>query len=170
MAEPQGDKQLVTLLQTMGADIVIESNHLLIRGGKELTGIKIDARDIPDLLPTLAVIGTCAVGQTEICNVAHARIKETDRIQAMATELCRMGAKIVEKEDGLVISPSTLQGCVVNGYGDHRTVMALAVAGMIADGATIITDSEAIRKTFPTFTTLMQSIGAQMEVENASTH
>lgn len=168
MADPQGDKQLVTILQEMGADIVIHPTHLHIRGGNKLSGIKIDANDIPDLLPTLAVIGTYATGRTEICNVAHARIKETDRIQSMANGLSRMGAKIDEKTDGLIIYQSDLQGAQVKGYGDHRTVMALSIAGMIADGTTIIDESEAISKTFPTFINVMQSIGAKMEVENAS--
>ncbi len=167
MADPQGDKRLVTILQEMGADIVINPTHLHIRGGKKLSGIKIDANDIPDLLPTLAVIGTYASGKTEICNVAHARIKETDRIQSMANGLGSMGAKIDERDDGLIIYQSVLQGTQVKGYGDHRTVMALSIAGMIADGTTIIDDSEAINKTFPTFINVMKSIGAKMEVENA---
>ncbi len=166
MTDSQGDKQLVTLLKEMGADITIESMHLRIRGGKRLSGIKIDANDIPDLLPTLAVIATCTDGKTEIYNVAHARIKETDRIHSMIDGLTRMGAKIDEKEDGLIVYPSKLKGNHVKGYSDHRTVMALSIAGMIADGETIIDDSEAINKTFPTFVNIMQSIGANMEVEN----
>lgn len=167
MADPQGDKRLVTILQEMGANITIHPTHLHIYGGKKLSGIKVDANDIPDLLPTLAVIGTYASGITEICNVAHARIKETDRIKSMANGLTRMGAKIDEKDDGLIIHQSALRGARVKGYGDHRTVMALSIAGMIGDGTTIIDDSEAINKTFPTFIKLMQSIGAKMEVENA---
>ena len=168
MADPQGDKQLVGILQKMGADIVIHPTHLRIRGGKRLSGIKIDANDIPDLLPTLAVVGTYASGKTEIYNVAHARIKETDRIQSMAKGLTNMGAKIDEQDDGLIIYQSALKGAPVKGYGDHRTVMALSIAGMIADGETIIDDGEAIHKTFPTFITIMQSLGANMEVESAS--
>lgn len=168
MTDPQGDKRLVTILQEMGADIVIEPTHLLIRGGKKLSGIKIDANDIPDLLPTLAVIGTCARGKTEINNVAHARIKETDRIHSMANGLVRMGAKIDEHKDGLTIYQGPLQGDKVKGYGDHRTVMALSIAGMIADGTTTIDDCEAINKTFPAFINVMQSLGAKMEVKNAT--
>lgn len=167
MAQPQGDKQLITLLQKMGADIVVEPGCLRIRGGKKLTGIKIDAGDIPDLLPTLAVIGTYATGKTEIYNAAHARIKETDRIHAMTEGLRSMGAKIEEKNDGLIVSQSKLRGCAVKGYDDHRTVMALAVAGMIADEATLIDESEAINKTFPSFVNIMQTLGADMEVKNA---
>ncbi len=168
MTDPQGDKRLVNILQEMGADIAIYSKQLHIRGGKMLSGIKINANDIPDLLPTLAVIGTYASGITEIYNTAHARIKETDRIRSMANGLSRMGAKILEQDDGMIIHKSALQGAMVKGCGDHRTVMALSIAGMIADGTTIIDDSESINKTFPTFINTMQSIGARIEVENAS--
>ncbi len=164
MTDLQGDKELVTILKKMGADITIEPRRLIIRGGKKLTGIKIDANMIPDLLPTLAVIGTYAMGKTEIINCKHARIKETDRIHSMSEGLKKLGAKIAEKKDGLVIYESKLVGNHVKGYGDHRTVMALCVAGMIADGATIIDDAEAIDKTFPTFVKIMQSIGAKIRL------
>lgn len=162
MQDPQGDKRLVALLQTMGADIKETSSGLVIQGGAALKGMVIDANDIPDLLPTLAVIGTYAEGETSIVNVKHARIKETDRIHSMTEGLRRMGARIDEHPDGMTIYSSALRGVQVKGYDDHRTVMALAVAGMIAEGITLIDDAHAIRKTFPTFVTLMQSLGADL--------
>jgi len=165
MNDPQGDKRLVNILQQMGADIIIEKNALIIKGGKKLQGIKIDADDIPDLLPTLAVIGTQSIGKTEIINVEQARIKETDRIHSMTEGLRKMGAKIDEFENGMTVYQSNLYGAQVKGYGDHRTVMALSIAGLFAEGKTIVEDSEAINKTFPTFITLMQSLGAKMEIQ-----
>jgi 3-phosphoshikimate 1-carboxyvinyltransferase len=167
MADPQGDKRLVTLLQQMGADITISSEGLRIRGGNPLMGIEIDANEIPDLLPTLAVVGTYAAGKTDIVNVAQARIKETDRIHSMTEGLTRMGAKVEERADGLTIYQSDLHGACVKGYGDHRTVMALGMAGMLADGVTVVNEYEAINKTFPTFVDLMTSLGAKMEIEDA---
>ena len=167
MTDPQGDKRLVSILQKMGADIVIEPTRLIIRGGKALSGIKIDANDIPDLLPTLAVIGTVASGKTEICNVQQARIKETDRIHSMAEGLIRLGAVVEESDDGLTVYESKLQGCFVKGYNDHRTVMAFSIAGMLAQGTTTIDDSEAINKTFPDYIHAMQTLGAIMEVKHA---
>jgi 3-phosphoshikimate 1-carboxyvinyltransferase len=166
MQDPQGDKRLVTILQEMGADITIEHNSLIIQGGKLLKGIKIDANDIPDLLPTLAVIGTQAMGKTEIINVRQARIKETDRIHSMTEGLTLLGAKVDEHDDGLTVYQSKLQGASVSGYDDHRTVMALSVAGMLAEGLTVIDDAEAINKTYPKYIETMRSIGAKMEVEN----
>lgn len=166
MQDPQGDKRLVMILKDMGADITITSHSLIIRGGKQLKGLKIDANDIPDLVPTLAVIGTQATGKTEIHNVRQARIKETDRIHSMTEGLTRLGAKVDEYEDGLTVYQSKLMGAKVKGYGDHRTVMALSLAGMFADDLTLIEDAEAINKTYPTYIETMRSLGAKMEVVN----
>lgn len=162
--EPQGDKELINILKNMGADISIESNRLIIQGGKPLTGITIDAKETPDLLPTLAVIGTFASGETHIRNVAHARIKETDRIHSMTEGLSRLGAHVIEHADGITLCKSQLKGNSVQGYGDHRTVMALSLAGMLAEGTTLIDDLESINKTFPDFVQLMKSLGAKMEI------
>lgn len=162
--DAQGDKQFVTLLQTMGAHIRLESHGLVIDGGHPLRGITIDARDIPDLLPVLAVIGTQATEMTRITDVPHARIKETDRIASMCAGLSRLGARIEAQPDGLIVYPSRLQGCQVQGCGDHRTVMALAVAGLIAQGTTWISDGQSIQKTFPTFVEQLQALGARVDV------
>lgn len=167
MAEPQGDKRLVNILQQMGADIVEIQNGIKISGGRTLQGCRIEANDIPDLLPTLAVIGTQAQGTTEIVNVKQARIKETDRIQSMTEGLRAMGAQIEEREDGLMVHQSTLRGARVKGYGDHRTVMALALAGLCAEGETVIDDAEAVAKTFPNYVSFMTALGAKMAVHDA---
>jgi 3-phosphoshikimate 1-carboxyvinyltransferase len=164
MADPQGDKALVTILQKMGAEITIEDKKIIIIGGKPLTGFAIDANDIPDLLPVLAVLGTQAQGRTEIRNVAQARIKETDRIHSMTQGLSILGAKIIEHADGLTVYQSQLTGGFVKGYGDHRTVMALSIAGLCAAQAVHIDEAQAIDKTFPHYVTLMQSLGAKMEL------
>ena len=154
--DPQGDKKLICILEKMGADITVEKNKVIIRGGKPLKGLRIDAGDIPDLLPTLAVLGVYAQGKTEIINVAHARIKETDRIKSMMEGLQKLGAKIEEREDGMTIYQSDLQGTLVQGFDDHRTVMALSVAGLLARGITKITTAEAINKTYPSYVEDMQ--------------
>lgn len=159
---PQGDKELVTILQKMGADIRVEGETLTITGGKELSGMKIDANAIPDMVPTLAVIGTQATGTTEIVNVANARLKETDRLRSMTEGLSEMGADITEHTDGLTVRKSVLHGASVKGYNDHRTVMALSLAGMLADGETLIDTAEAINKTFPEYVAMMRALGAKM--------
>ena len=166
MNDLQGDKELVNILQSMGADIRIDGLKMVITGGKELVGKTIDCNNIPDMVPTLAVIGAVATGKTELTNVKQARIKETDRLHSMSEGLAKMGVKIEEKEDGLVIHQSELVGTKVDGFEDHRTVMALALAGMIAKGQTIINTAESINKTFPNYIELMNNIGANMKIIN----
>ena len=161
--DSQGDKRLISILQTMGAAITVNSTSLLIEGGKPLQGIKIEARDIPDLLPTLAVIGTQALGKTEIMQVKHARTKETDRIRSMTLGLRQLGAHIEEKEEGMVVYQSQLKGAALEGCGDHRTVMALSLAGLLASGISSVTNAEAVAKTFPGFLTSMQALGATIK-------
>ncbi len=170
MDDPQGDKRIIPILQQMGADISVVKNQtgnaIKIVGGKPLKGTTIDCGDIPDMLPTLAVIGSQAEGKTTLFNVANARIKETDRIKSMASELQKMGVKLEETEASLIIYHSKLYRARTHGYSDHRTIMALAVAGLLADGETTIDTAEGINKTFPNFVHLMNSIGAQMELED----
>ena len=107
-----------------------------------------------------------AKGETRLVNVPQARLKETDRIHVMCEQLGSMGADIEELEDGLVIRRSHLKGCRVNGYYDHRVVMALAVAGLNAQGETIIDTAEAINVTFPDFVKLMSKSGADMSIHS----
>jgi 3-phosphoshikimate 1-carboxyvinyltransferase len=162
MNEPQGDKILIQLLQEMGANITIEKDRLIIRGGKKLKGMDIDANDFPDLIPALSVIATQATGKTRLINVAQARIKETDRIHSMSVGLTRMGARVETTEDGMTIWQSTLNGAHVKGFEDHRTVMALCVAGLLATGETAVDDADAVNKTFPTFIEKMKLMGAKI--------
>ncbi|HXK45768.1 MAG TPA: 3-phosphoshikimate 1-carboxyvinyltransferase, partial [bacterium] len=160
-----GDKKVVEYLKKFGACISVEKEQILVKNGL-LKGIEIDLNSTPDALPAFAVLGCAAEGTTKLYNVPQARIKETDRIKVMAQELTKMGANIQEIEDGLIIHKSTLKGTVVNGHKDHRVVMALALAGLIADGETIITDAECVSITFPEFFSMMKNLGANVETEN----
>jgi len=163
--DAQGDKQLIPILRSMGTEIKIKKSEIIVRGGKKLRGRKINCNDIPDLVPTLAVLGTQARGATTLYNVAHARLKETDRIAAMAKELSRMGADIRQTKDGLIITQSALKGTTVWGHDDHRTIMALAIAGLCADGVTRVKGAQGIAKTFPQFPELLRSIGGNILVK-----
>ena len=160
--DPQGDKQVFDHLRRMGASFDIDGATLRIRRSTDLQGIRMDLSDTPDALPMLAVVGCFAEGETLLDNVAMARIKETDRIAVMCAELGKMGADIEERPDGLVIRKSALHGAHVNGHDDHRVVMALAVAGLLADGETRIDSAESVRITYPTFLESMRALGADM--------
>lgn len=162
--DSQGDKKVVDFLKEMGADIRIEKDGICVRKGK-LRGIEIDMNDTPDALPAMAVLGCFAEGETRLRNVPQARIKETDRIAVMASELRKMGADIEELEDGLIVRKSNLKGTAVQGHGDHRVVMSLAIAGLFAEGETVIDTAEAVNVTFPNFPALVRLCGGILETE-----
>jgi 3-phosphoshikimate 1-carboxyvinyltransferase len=141
-----------------------EQDGDLIACGGGLKGAELDLNATPDALPALAVTACFAEGETRLVNVPQARIKETDRITVMRQELARMGGRVTELDDGLVIEGAPLRGADVDGHADHRVVMALAVAAMGAAGTTRIATAEAAAVTFPNFVELMQSLGAAIEI------
>lgn len=160
----QGDKVVIEHLKKMGADIKVEEEGIRVKGGR-LRGAELDLNSTPDALPALAVLGCFAEGTTRLYNVAHARIKETDRIKVMTEELSKMNADVKETPDGMVINCGNLKGAEVNGHHDHRVIMALSLAGIIARGTTRISTAEAVDVTFPGFVELMRTIGANIKME-----
>ena len=161
----QGDKKVIDYLKQFGACVNEEKQGIRVTKG-DLKGLEMDLNATPDALPAMAVLGCVAEGSTKLFNVPQARIKETDRIRVMARELSKMGADIQEIEDGLIIRKSFLKGTVVDGHKDHRIVMALTLAGLIARGETIITTAECVSITFPEFFEVMKGLGANIEIEN----
>jgi 3-phosphoshikimate 1-carboxyvinyltransferase len=160
-SDTQGDKEVVNILKTMGADIRVGGKEITIRGGP-LKGGTFDLNAMPDSLPALAVAACFAEGETRLVNVAQARLKETDRIRVMREELVKMGADISEEPDGLVIRGRSLRGCRVSGRHDHRIAMALSVAGLAAKGETRVETAESVSVTFPNFDFLMETVGGNI--------
>ena len=161
----QGDKEIINIVKEMGADIEVKNDKVIINGAHKLKGIDVDVKNIPDLVPTIAVLGCFAEGKTTIYNGEHVRLKECDRLNACAKELTKMGAKITEKPDGLVIEGvGKLKGAELETYHDHRLVMAFTIAGMMAEGKTIIKGEDAVKISFPNFVEVMKSIGANITV------
>lgn len=141
---------------------------LLVRSA-DLKGTVIEGEMLPrvlDEIPVLAVAATAAQGETIISDAGELRVKETDRLQAITAELRKMKAEIKEKPDGLLIRGGQLKGAQVNSWGDHRIAMALAVAGLIAKGETIIEDAGCIDISFPNFTEKLNRLGASIDVQN----
>jgi 3-phosphoshikimate 1-carboxyvinyltransferase len=163
MNDTQGDKRVFEILEDMGAKVTYGNGFVAVEGGL-LKGIEADMNSIPDALPAMAVAGCFAEGETRLLNVLQARMKETDRISVMCSELRKMGADIEELEDGLVVRNSNLSGCSVDGHNDHRVVMALAIAGLNIKGTTIIRGAEAASVTFPTFFELLRTHGGNIEI------
>lgn len=149
----QGDSMLVPLLGRMGCDITKTREGLTLQGPKTLNGITIDMGDMPDVVPTLAVVAAFAEGKTVINNIAHLRIKECDRLSAVVTELSKLGVKIEEHDSSMVIHGEGgrgLTGATIETYEDHRMAMCMAVAGLRIPGVKI-TGEECVVKSFPDF-------------------
>ncbi len=159
----QGDKAVFDYFESMGMEISHGSEGIRVKGG-ELHGVDIDMNATPDALPAMAVAACFAQGTTRLLNVPQARLKECDRIAAMAAELTKMGAQVEELIDGLVIRQSRLKGTRVHGYDDHRMVMALSVAGLGAEGETIVDTAESAGITYPGFVEDMAGLGAHFDL------
>lgn len=161
--DPQGDKSVVDMLGALGCTAEKTATGVTISGG-DLRGCDLDLNATPDALPALAVTACFADRITRLMNVPQAREKETDRITVMREELTKMGAELEEMPDGLIIHGHgkdrrpVLTGTRVNGRGDHRVVMALAVAALAAAGETVIEGAEAADVTFPQFFELLESV------------
>ena len=164
MKDTQGDRAVVAYLRQMGAQIDFTEEGIRVCAG-DLVGCELDLNDTPDALPMMAALACFARGKTRLVNVPQARIKETDRIAVMRQELSRMGAHIEELSDGLIIEQSDLRGAEVEGHGDHRVVMALAIAAGHAKGATRIHGYEAAAVTFPTFVEALAGLGGRTHLE-----
>lgn len=147
---PQGDLGFVRVLEAMGATVTIAGDSTEVAGppAGALRGVDLDLNAISDTAQTLAAIAPFASGPVTIRGVHHARLKETDRVAAMANELRRMGQEVVEREDGLTITPRTISPAAIETYDDHRMAMSFAVAGLRAPGITIL-DPGCVAKTFP---------------------
>lgn len=162
---------IVDILKQMGARITMTNLRCygeepvadLAITSSVLKGVKIRGQiiaNIIDEIPILTVAAMAAQGQTVIEGAKELRVKETDRIKSMASQLSKMGVKIQELADGLVITGlAPLHGATVNSFGDHRTAMSLAIAGLIAEGRTEILDTDCIKTSFPNFMTLLRQLG-----------
>jgi 3-phosphoshikimate 1-carboxyvinyltransferase len=161
MSDVQGDKEILRLLERMGAKVTVMPDGVGVGGGR-LIGTRMDLNATPDAICAMAVAGCFAEGETRIENVPQARVKETDRIAVMTAELRKMGADIEERDDGLVVRQSPLAGTEVEGHGDHRVVMSLAVAGLLSGGVTTVSGAEAVGVTFPEFSRLVKECGGDI--------
>lgn len=166
MASPQGDRAIVSLLEEFGAETKTVLNQITVTH-KEMKGIRIDASQIPDLVPILCVAGAAAEGKTEIVNAGRLRIKESDRLAAMAACLKKIGVEVEEREDGMLITG----GCnppegeiVIDSYGDHRIVMAMSIAAVSLGVDITIEHADAVNKSYPSFFAELKKLGGVADV------
>jgi 3-phosphoshikimate 1-carboxyvinyltransferase len=164
----QGDQAIVDILEEMGAAVDWDRNAgEIVVQRSALEGIEVGVEDTPDLLPTITVLGAAADGTTRITNAEHVRYKETDRVSAMAEALTKMGASVEEEQETLTIhgGDTDLQGATVDGRADHRIIMALAVAGLVAEGTTTIRGIDHVDVSFPDFFDVISGLGASVRQE-----
>jgi len=145
----QGDIAFCECLRQMGCDVRYDADRITV-AGRPLRGVDIDMNAMSDMTPTLGVVALFAEGPTVIRNVAHIRHKESDRIHALAVELRRLGAEVVERDDGLTITPGPLHGAEVETYNDHRMAMSLSLVGLAVPGM-VVRNPACVAKTYPGF-------------------
>ena len=158
----QGDRIMLDFLRNMGAEVAVTSSSIIVRKSK-LNAIQADLTDCIDLLPTMAVLAALAEGTSEFTGVKRARMKESDRVDAVAEGLEKMGIEVKIERDKLIIVGSKPEGAVIDSKNDHRIAMAFAILGSVA-GGTVINGAECVSKTFPQFWDTLKSIGGKLEI------
>ncbi|WJX99060.1 3-phosphoshikimate 1-carboxyvinyltransferase [Curtobacterium sp. 458] len=166
------ESEFLDLAAAMGVPMRIDEATGFVRiqhDGSPLRALDIDCRPIPDLLPVLSTMATFAEGTTRLWNVAHIRLKESDRVAAML-QLNRMGGRAEQGADELRVTgvrPGGLHGSPMSSFNDHRVLMSLAVAASKAEGTSSLTYPRAYRISYPTFLEAMNGVGLDMEVGDA---
>ena len=144
----QGDIRFVHVLEQMGCQVSVSDTGITVTGPRQLKGVDVDMRTISDTSLTLAAIAPFVDSKVTIRNIEHTRWQETDRIHAMVTELRKLGVPVVEHQDGLEISPTSITPAAIDTYEDHRMAMAFSLVGLKTPGIRI-NDPECVAKTFP---------------------
>jgi len=155
-ASRQGDVRFSEVLEKMGCTVQQEPDGITITGGK-LSAVEVDMSDMPDIVPTLAVVAAFAEGTTRITNVAHLKEKESDRLGCVAAELNRMGIDAVANDSGLDITGGKPRGASIKTYDDHRMAMSFSIAGLVVPGVSI-QNEDCVGKSFPDYWKVFQGL------------
>ena len=159
----QGDKIMLNFLRDMGALVEVNENSVVVKKSR-LNALRADLSDCIDLLPTMAVLAAVADGVSELTGIERARIKESNRVAAVKEGLERMGIKVTEEKNRLVVTGSEPRGSVIDSQSDHRVAMAFSILGSVVGGTTI-NDAECVAKTFPQFWDILKSIGGEVKID-----
>jgi len=160
---PQGDEKIIEILEMLGVVVTLDESTITVKSPEKLKGGKFDLKNTPDLLPPLAILSLKTSQPIEIFNVKHARYKETDRIAILSRELKKLGVKVKEKEDGMILeAPDKFQGAELNSENDHRLFMAFCIAGMFVGDCTV-SNPESIAISYPNFISDMNKVGGKIK-------
>ena len=160
----QGDREILQILMDMGAKVAMRGEDIIVSPHK-LHAITLDAKDIPDLVPIVSVLMAKADGISIIKNVDRLRIKETDRLEAVMTNLKKMGIKSRYQDNELMILSGDIKAFEVDSFNDHRMVMMAAIAASIANGECTISTIEAVNKSYPDFFIDYKKLGGKVNVK-----
>ena len=166
----QGDLKQIFILEKMGCSLNIGKNSVAVKGkpngthlkrtslkGTYLRGIDVDMSDTPDAVPAIAVVAAFAKGTTRIANIGHLRVKECDRIEAVSSQLIKMGITVTQGNDWLEIVGGTPKGAFIETFNDHRIAMAFSVAGLLVEGM-VIENPTCVEKSFPGFWDIYEAL------------
>lgn len=160
----QGDRAMINIVKSMGGVIDWEEDDLVVHPS-DLHGTTVDLKDCPDLGPIVSVLGALAQGRTRVINAQRLRIKESDRLAAMTSELKKLGAHIEETPDGMIIDGvKSLMAGQTESWNDHRIVMALTVAGIKTFGSIRIAGADAVKKSYPGFFEDVKKLGGRADM------
>ena len=161
---PQADSRIIDILKSMGCMITVdeEKGEVVINGADRLEGGDFNLADTPDLLPVISILALKATSPVTITGVAHARVKETDRVSNIAAELIKFGAHINEFRDGLKITaPVVIKNALLEAHNDHRLFMAFTIASMMTEKSSVA-GSQSVDVSYPNFISDMKNIGAKI--------
>lgn len=161
---PQADSYIIEIIKSMGGKIKVDrqKGEVIVQGSSNLSGGNFDLTNSPDLLPVVSVLALKSTKTVRIVGIAHARLKETDRVSNIAIELAKFGAKVKELEDEITITPPTvIKNASVEAYNDHRLFMAFTIASMLTEKSTV-TGAESVDVSYPNFIQDMVDLGADI--------
>jgi 3-phosphoshikimate 1-carboxyvinyltransferase len=157
----QGDSRFLPMLESMGCTVTWQGDVVIVNGPSRLNGGTFDCNATPDVVPTLAAIAPIATGPVEIVNVANLRVKESDRLSTVSSELRQLGVRVEERPDSLRIEPGWSDApATIDSHNDHRIAMAFAIAGL-ARGNVSIADEQVVSKSYPTFWRTLEAVTAE---------
>ena len=161
----QGDRRIVDVAREMGGKVEWDRERGVIRAERsELEGTEVDASDIPDLVPTIAVLAAVARGKTTIRNAEHLRIKEIDRIRGCCENLRALGIRVEERRDGFTVYGSNeIEGGTVDSFGDHRMALAFSLLGLVSRKGVRVRNAEVVSVSFPGYFDVLRRLGARVK-------
>jgi len=159
---PQGDELFIDILEKMGVIVTLQNNMITVKTPVKLDGGKFDLGNTPDLLPPLAILVLKSQNPIWIYNVAHARFKETDRIKIIAREIKKIGVRVEEKDDGIILyPPENIKSAKLESENDHRLFMAFCICGMYIGGCEV-SNPESVEVSYPNFISDITKIGGKI--------